>query len=174
MIWAQNQAGVIGADGTIPWSVPEDLARFKRLTMGHAVIMGRVTWESLPAAFRPLPGRANLVLSRTAEADGRHRTAEADGARVVGSVTDALDAAAATGLAEPVWVVGGGRVYHEFLPLASRAEVTVMDAPVEGDTAAPRLGPDWTLTAREPQAGWLTSRSGTRYRFETWVLQQSL
>ena len=64
LIWAQSTSGVIGRDGTIPWSLPEDMAHFKRLTMGHTVVMGRRTWESLPVRFRPLPGRRNVVVSR--------------------------------------------------------------------------------------------------------------
>ena len=64
LIWAQSTSGVIGRGGAIPWSLPEDLARFKSLTMGHTVVMGRRTWESLPARFRPLPGRRNVVLTR--------------------------------------------------------------------------------------------------------------
>ncbi|PRC48787.1 dihydrofolate reductase, partial [Mycobacterium sp. ITM-2017-0098] len=72
MIWAQSSSGVIGRDNGIPWRVPEDMARFKEITMGHTVIMGRLTWESLPAKFRPLPGRRNVVVTRQADytADG--------------------------------------------------------------------------------------------------------
>ena len=64
LVWAQSTSGVIGRGGDIPWRVPEDLARFKEVTMGHSVVMGRRTWESLPARVRPLPGRRNVVLSR--------------------------------------------------------------------------------------------------------------
>jgi dihydrofolate reductase len=66
LIWAQARGGVIGKDGTMPWHLPEDLAHFKRTTLSHPVIMGRKTWESLPPRFRPLPGRANLVVTRQA------------------------------------------------------------------------------------------------------------
>jgi dihydrofolate reductase len=79
LIWAQSTSGVIGRDGTIPWHLPEDLARFKTLTMGHTVVMGRRTWDSLPARFRPLPGRRNVVLTR-------NRGFDAPGAEVVGSI----------------------------------------------------------------------------------------
>jgi dihydrofolate reductase len=72
LIWAQSTSGVIGRDGGIPWRLPEDQARFKELTMGHTVVMGRLTWESLPAKVRPLPGRRNVVVTRQADymADG--------------------------------------------------------------------------------------------------------
>ena len=82
LIWAQSSSGVIGRGNSIPWHVPEDMARFKELTMGHTVIMGRTTWESLPARFRPLPGRRNVVLTR-------HADYVADGAEVVSSLEDA-------------------------------------------------------------------------------------
>ena len=67
LIWAQSSSGVIGRDGGIPWQLPEDLVRFKDVTMGHTVVMGRRTWESLPAKVRPLPGRRNVVLTRQAD-----------------------------------------------------------------------------------------------------------
>ena len=83
LVWAQSTSGVIGRDGDIPWRVPEDLARFKQVTMGHTVVMGRRTWDSLPARVRPLPGRRNVVLSRQTDFT-------ADGAEVVGSLETAL------------------------------------------------------------------------------------
>ena len=79
LIWAQSTSGVIGRDGSIPWALPEDLAHFKRLTMGHTVVMGRRTWESLPVRFRPLPGRRNIVVSRNPDY-------RAEGAAVVDSI----------------------------------------------------------------------------------------
>ncbi|MCE9515007.1 MAG: dihydrofolate reductase, partial [Mycobacterium sp.] len=104
LIWAQSTSGVIGRDGGIPWRLPEDLARFKELTMGHTVVMGRRTWESLPRSVRPLPGRRNIVITR----DPDYR---ADGADVVTSIEAAL--------AEPqTWVIGGSEIYHLALPAA--------------------------------------------------------
>ena len=95
LIWAQSASGVIGRDGGIPWRVPEDMARFKELTMGHTVVMGRRTWESLPPRFRPLPGRRNVVVTR--DADYR-----ADGADVVTTIDEAVR--------DPrTWVIGGSR-----------------------------------------------------------------
>ncbi|MDR1394267.1 MAG: dihydrofolate reductase [Bifidobacteriaceae bacterium] len=169
LIWAQTPAGIIGQGGTMPWSIPEDLAHFKAITTGHAVIMGRATWNSLPASFRPLSGRFNLVLSRAAGLT-------LAGAKVVGSPLEALSQAAAACPDPPVWVIGGGQVFRLFLPWASRAEITVIDLDTSGDTLAPRLGPDWRLTPATSRASqdWLQSRSGTRYKFESWQRQESL
>src|ERR1700751_4059227 len=83
LVWAQSTSGIIGRGGDIPWRVPEDLARFKEVTMGHTVVMGRRTWDSLPARVRPLPGRRNVVLSRETDCT-------ADGAQVVGSLEQAF------------------------------------------------------------------------------------
>src|SRR5690349_23121744 len=103
LIWAQSASGVIGRSGGIPWRLPEDQARFKELTVGHSVVMGRLTWESLPAKVRPLPGRRNVVVTR--DADYR-----ADGATVVGDLDAALDS--------ETWVIGGAQIYALALPLA--------------------------------------------------------
>ncbi|MBS9534756.1 dihydrofolate reductase [Mycobacterium sp. M1] len=149
LIWAQSTSGIIGRDGDIPWRLPEDQARFKQLTLGHAVVMGRLTWESLPASVRPLPGRDNIVLTR----NGDYR---ADGATVVTT----LDAA----LTGETWVIGGGQIYAQALPRATRCEVTEIDVdlpPRDGDTPAPALDDTWQRTAGD----WLTSRTGLRYRF---------
>ncbi|MDR2565654.1 MAG: dihydrofolate reductase [Bifidobacteriaceae bacterium] len=165
MIWAQTVDGVIGRDGAMPWHLPEDLRRFKELTWGHAVIMGRVTWEALPQRFRPLPGRANLVL--TGRGDWT-----ASGAVAVGSPAEALARAHASGLPGPVWVIGGAAVYRAFVGLADRAEVTVIDSAAGGDAHAPELGAGWRQVRRDPSDGWLTSQSSLRYRFETWLPDQ--
>ena len=163
LVWAQSAGGVIGADGALPWHVPEDLARFKALTHGHPVVMGRATWDSLPARWRPLPGRTNLVLTRQAGL-------ELEGALVVHDLATALALAADAPGGEQVWVVGGGAVYALALPYAHRAEVTVVDVTVAGDTHAPRLAPErWRRERAEPAGGWSTSSTGARYRFETYV-----
>jgi dihydrofolate reductase len=135
LIWAQSTSGVIGRDGTIPWHLPEDLARFKRVTMGHTVVMGRRTWDSLPVRFRPLPGRANIVVTRQA-------AWQSDGAQVAHNLADALvlarASAAATG-APRVFVIGGGQLFAEALPLADTLLMTEIDAELPGDTCFP----DW-------------------------------
>ena len=153
LIWAQSSSGVIGRGNSIPWHVPEDMARFKELTMGHTVIMGRTTWESLPARFRPLPGRRNVVLTR-------HADYVADGAEVVSSLEDApLDDA---------WVIGGSQVYGLALPLAGRCEVTEVDINIhreDDDVLAPLLDEAWFGTAGD----WQDSSSGLRYRYYTYI-----
>jgi dihydrofolate reductase len=151
MIWAQARNGVIGADGGLPWHLPEDLALFRARTTGSTVVMGRRTWESLPGRFRPLPGRTNVVLTTDP-------AWSADGARRAGSVAEVL----ATG--EPLWVIGGGSVYEAFLPHADRLVVTDVDLDVDGDTCAPAVGPQWRRVARTPEEGWaLSPSSGLRY-----------
>jgi dihydrofolate reductase len=165
LIWAQTARGVIGADGAMPWHLPEDLAHFREVTRGHPVVMGRRTWQSLPSRFRPLPGRTNIVLTRFA--DGL----EAYGALVVGSLAEALDAARGADGADEVWVVGGGTLYAQALPLAERVERTVVDLDADGDTRAPELDfEEWQLVRATPGAtAWATSDGGLRYRFETWA-----
>ncbi|MGH3564024.1 MAG: dihydrofolate reductase [Mycobacterium sp.] len=153
MIWAQSTSGVIGRDGGIPWRLPEDQARFKKLTLGHTVVMGRRTWESLPASVRPLPGRANVVLTR--QADYR-----ADGAHVMSTLGGAF-----TG--EATWVIGGEQIYALALPLATRCEVTEVDIDLprrDGDAVAPVLDEGWQGTSGD----WLNSKTGLRYRFHSY------
>lgn len=160
LVWAQSPTGVIGVDGALPWRVPEDLARFRELTTGHPVVMGRATWDSLPERFRPLPGRTNVVLSRDPGTT-------APGALVVTSLADALEAAGGDDEDE-VWVIGGGAVYALALPSADRVEITVVDVDVEGDTHAPVLGEAFALVDASPADGWHTSAEGLRYRFESY------
>lgn len=147
MIWAQARGGVIGADGGLPWHLPEDLALFRRLTTGSTVVMGRRTWGSLPPRFRPLPHRVNVVL--TSDPGWA-----ADGALVAHSVDQVL--------AEhpSAWVIGGGAVYAAFLPHAGRVVVTDVDTDVAGDTFAPPLDCGWVRAGRTPAEGWSVSASG--------------
>ena len=161
LIWAQSTSGVIGRDGGIPWHLPEDMARFKELTSGHTVVMGRLTWESLPARVRPLPGRRNVVVTRDAEY-------RAEGAEVVTSLDEApLDGA---------WVIGGAanrpprlrKICAQALPSATRGEVTEVDIDLrreDDDALAPALDGTWLGTAGD----WLTSSSGLRYRFLSYL-----
>jgi dihydrofolate reductase len=127
LVAAVARNGVIGRDGTIPWRLPEDMQRFRALTMGHPVVMGRRTWESLPDPYRPLPGRLNLVLTRNPEWSG-------DGAVRAGSLAEALEL---VGDASNVFVIGGAELYAASLPLADELVLTELDADVEGDTFFP-------------------------------------
>ncbi|UOY01595.1 dihydrofolate reductase [Blastococcus sp. PRF04-17] len=156
LVWAQARGGVIGVDGGLPWHLPEDLALFRRLTTGSTVVMGRRTWESLPARFRPLPGRTNVVLTSD-------RGWTADGARTATSVPQVL------GEHDAFWVIGGGTVYAEFLPHADRAVVTDVDLSVDGDTWAPGLDDGWRLEQRTPADGWTTSSTGLRFAVSEYV-----
>lgn len=160
LIWAQASNGIIGSQGQMPWHLPEDLAHFKALTSGHPVIMGRKTWDSLPPAFRPLPGRRNVVISR--------QTAwQAEGAEAAPSLEAALALLADAPL---VWVMGGGQIYAQALPLAQRLEVTEIDIAPAGDTLAPEIDrSQWQL--HTPEAAWQQSRTGLAYRFLTWTRQ---
>ena len=175
LVWAQTADGVIGRDGTLPWHLPEDLARFRRLTAGHTVVMGRRTWESLPERMRPLPDRRNVVLSRD-------RAYRAGGAQVCPSLEAALDL---LGADDEVWVIGGAALFAEAIARADRLEVTDVDLDVPGDTYAPPVDPDCWRPVRvdgdQPleadgshevasDAGpWLVSRTGTRYRFRSYA-----
>jgi dihydrofolate reductase len=153
LIWAQSTSGVIGRAGAIPWRLPEDQARFKELTLGRTVVMGRLTWESLPATVRPLPGRRNVVVTRQADY-------AADGAEVVSALSDVrLDDA---------WVIGGAQVYALAMPMATRCEVTEVDIDVrreDGDVPAPVLDESWEGVAGD----WLRSKAGLRYRFYSYT-----
>jgi dihydrofolate reductase len=151
LIWAEAADRVIGRDGAIPWQLPEEQQMFKRLTLGATVVMGRGTWESLPASVRPLPGRRNIVLTRSTSYD-------APGAEVMHSLGDAL--AAADG---DVWVIGGAGVYDEALAHADRIVRTRVHLDVDGDARAPAIGPEWTMTDRDPADGLHTSASGVTY-----------
>ncbi|MER7949339.1 dihydrofolate reductase [Streptomyces sp. NPDC096079] len=161
LIWAQTSDGVIGADNTIPWRLPEDMAHFKATTLGHPVIMGRKTWDSLPPRFRPLSGRRNIVLTRDPEWT-------AEGAERAGSVEAALDLAAAAperagGVA---WVMGGGEIYRAALPHATTLSVTEVATELAGDTYAPAVDADWE-TAED--SGWQQSTTGLRYRIRRYT-----
>jgi dihydrofolate reductase len=150
LIWAQSTSGVIGRDGGIPWRLPEDQARFKELTLGHTVVMGRLTWESLPAKVRPLPGRRNVIVSRQAD--------------YVAERADVVTTLAAALTDEETWVIGGEQIYALALPFATRCEVTEVEIDLprrDADAVAPVLDETWVGATGE----WLTSSSGVRYRF---------
>ena len=144
----------LGLRGDLVWHIPADLKNFKRLTTGHPVIMGRKTWESLPK--RPLPGRLNIVLSRSLPA--------VEGGVVASSFGEALKACQGS---ESAFVIGGADIYTSMLPLASRLYITNVDAeaPEGVDAWFPEFRTDWQL---EEASEWMEDGHGIRYRFETW------
>ena len=155
MIFARSANGVIGNNNAMPWHLPEDLAHFKKLTLGSPVIMGRKTWDSLPPKFRPLPGRTNLVITRQTQW-------QAQGATTAGSLQEAL---ALCPSSNEVWIIGGAQIYAQAEPLASRIEVTQIDQDFEGDTFAPTLGAQWIPGHSQAQV----SSSGLSFRFITYT-----
>jgi dihydrofolate reductase len=144
---------VIGRDNALPWHLPDDLKRFKALTLGHPVIMGRKTYESIVAvAGKPLPGRANIVVTRSPGY-------EAPGCRVVHSLQAALSAAAGS---DEIFVIGGGEIFALALPLAQRLHMTEVDADVGGDALFPAYDrSEWHEVSREAGAG----SGGLKYDF---------
>lgn len=139
LIVAYSRNRAIGKNNQLPWRLPSDLAHFKRQTMGHPIIMGRNTWESLG---RPLPGRDNIVVSRSGQGNFK-------GATRVDSIEAAI--AAVAGDAE-AYVIGGAQIYEQTLPQATRIVATEIDQTVEGDVFFPTLDSrEWTETSRETQ-----------------------
>jgi len=134
---------VIGRDNAIPWRIPEDVSHFRAITMGHPVVMGRRTWDSLSDRFRPLPGRRNIVLSR--DPDWHEPGAERAGR---------------------VFVIGGADVYAAALPIADDLLLTEIDAEVDGDTVFPPFeAADYEETSRET----LDSETGVPLAFVTYT-----
>lgn len=138
VIAAVARNGVIGRDGALPWHLPEDLKRFKKTTDGHAIIMGRKTYESIG---RPLPGRRNIVVTRTA-------TAAIAGCEVARSLDEAITIARSTDRCP--FVIGGASIYEEALPLATELHLTSIDEDVEGDTHFPGDLSNFEEVASEP------------------------
>jgi dihydrofolate reductase len=130
IIAAIGRNRAIGRDNQLLWSIPDDLKRFKALTSGHPVIMGRKTWESLPEKFRPLPGRTNVVITRD-------RSYDAPGAILAQSFPEALSLARDGEDASEIFAIGGQQVYECALPFASRLYLTVVDDEKEGDAFFP-------------------------------------
>ena len=148
LIWAEAAGGVIGAEGGMPWHVPEDLAHFREITMNAPVVMGRKTWDSLPERFRPLPGRENIVITRQQD-------------WAVDGVRRAADLSAAVRGLDRVWIIGGAEIFAQVIAHADRLEITELDLEVDGDAYAPSREA-WRLV---DEGEWQTSRTGVRYRF---------
>ena len=154
LIFARAHNGVIGKDNQMPWHLPEDLAHFKRVTLGQPVIMGRKTWDSLPSKFRPLPGRINIVVTRQSDW-------QAEGALRASSIEDAMRLC---GNAPDAWIMGGAEIYRQAEPLACTAVVTEIDADFDGDAYAPSLSPAWREVQRESHV----AASGLIFSFVTY------
>lgn len=160
LVAAVARGGVIGRGGTIPWRIPEDLARFRALTIGHPVVMGRRTWDSLPDRFRPLPERRNVVVTRNPHW-------QAEGAEHAASVDDALLLLAGS---ERVSVIGGAEIYAAALSRADELVLTEIDLAVAGDVVFPDWDRDaFVEVAREPDV----SEDGTALAFVTYVRRRT-
>ncbi len=152
IVAAVARNGVIGAGGGLPWRLPEDLKRFRALTRGHAVVMGRRTWESLPG---PLADRQNIVVTS-------HASYVAPGARIVPGLDEALRAVE---LPPPAFCIGGAVLYREALPRASALHLTEIARDYDGDTRFPPFArAEWREVAREPHA----TADGIAYAFVTY------
>jgi dihydrofolate reductase len=144
IVAAVARNGVIGVDGGLPWHLPDDLRRFKALTLGHVLVMGRKTYESIG---RPLPGRTTVVVTRNAAWDPGSEEVV-----VAPELEEAVRAAAA--IDEAVFVVGGAQVYADALPLTDRLELTLVDDEPDGDTTFPAVEwDDWVEVGREQGDG---------------------
>jgi dihydrofolate reductase len=161
LIWAQAHHRVIGKDGKMPWHLPEDLAHFKRTTLGCPVIMGRKTWDSLPVKFRPLPGRMNVVISSDA---ATREILSKNGCTPAQNLREALLICEQSKHSE-VWVIGGAQIYAQALPLAHKLVITEIDAAFEGDAFAPPLDGAW----REAERTHLVAANGMKLAFVTYL-----
>ena len=149
LVLAVAQNGVIGMKGAIPWHISDDMKRFKALTLGHTVVMGRKTWNSLPK--KPLPGRINVVVTRQTDW-------QAEGAVVAHSLGQAT-----AGTSGTVMVIGGAEIYERALPLASRIELTEIHQDFEGDARFVLDRSGWNETLREDHV----TPDGLRYSYVT-------
>jgi len=140
LIAAVSENGVIGKKGELPWHIPEDLKRFKKLTMGHVVLMGRKTWESIPEKYRPLPGRTNVVVTR------KDDFTLPENVERYASIDDALE----THKNKDIYVIGGGEIYRQTIDRADRIYLTRVHKEIDGDVFFPEMKPnDWTEIDRE-------------------------
>jgi dihydrofolate reductase len=149
LVLAIAQNGVIGKNGAIPWHISDDMKRFKALTLGHTVVMGRKTWDSLPK--KPLPGRVNVVVTR-------QQDWQAEGAVVAHSLGQAT-----AGTSGAVMVIGGAEIYERALPLATRIELTEVHKNFPGDAFFAFNRKGWHETAREDRV----TPDGVRYSYVT-------
>lgn len=149
IVAAVAQNGVIGKRGALPWHLPEDLKRFRQLTTGKVVLMGRKTWESLPANVRPLPQRTNVVVTRQAD---YHVPSDV---YVFPSLKEAMEAFADN----EIVIIGGGEIYRQALSLTDTLYITHVNKEVEGDVTFPLIDPKiWVEKESEPHDGYVFTR----------------
>ena len=154
LIFASSSNGVIGENNQLPRHLPEDLAHFKKLTMGQVVLMGRKTWESIPQQFRPLPGRPNWVLTRQANWSDA-------GARRFTELSEAMAAFDREHPSGELWVIGGAQIYAQAIDHASRIELTLVEKTCSGEALAPKIDSNWVTMSRETH----TAKNGLIYHF---------
>ncbi|SQI24418.1 dihydrofolate reductase [Corynebacterium jeikeium] len=192
MIWAQTTAGVIGDGADMPWYLPEDLKHFKNATTGYPVVMGRTSWEALDDGFRPLPGRTNYVITRQDDYDAPGGIIEpsipsalANAAeQILNELKDGTSTDGADGTEDErtptVWVLGGGQVYAQCMPVADRIVITEIDmeAPERFQVYAPLVpeeefeesAQDWQESEKgHPVDQEVDTEQPLRYRFCTWT-----
>lgn len=165
IIASVGENGELGRDGDLCWHIREDLIRFKQLTLGHPVIMGRKTWKSLPR--RPLPGRLNIVISS--------HSLSSEGFLQAHSLEEALNLALIPTTQQPItpFIIGGASVYAQAMPLASRLEITrILASDPQADSFFPDIDPDvWKISY---QSEVLVSASGLKFRYESYERRSAL
>lgn len=144
LIVAKSENNVIGKDGKIPWYIPEDLKRFKKLTTNNVVIMGRKTYESLPEEYKPLPNRLNIIISRLINYSPKNCI-----------VSNSLEAAIKkAGTNKEIFIIGGSEIYEESLKYVSKIYMTEVLGDFDGDTYFPKLGHGWVEVKKEEKEGY--------------------
>lgn len=159
IIAAISENGIIGTNGQIPWRIPEDMKRFRQLTIPHPVIMGRKTYESIDTKFRPLSERKNIVLSRSWQGE--------EGIYMARTMQEALDLASGN----QAFVAGGGDIYNMFLSIADSMEITRVHQHYQGDTNFPTI--DWDEWELENDSGVAKSKTGIDYSFLSYSRKKS-
>jgi len=153
-IVAMDDGRLIGTHGALPWHVPEDLAHFRSLTSGQVVVMGRKTWDSLPAKFKPLPGRTNIVISRSGAS-----LELPQGVLMAQSPEEAIALAQSVAGEKKIWIIGGAEIYRLTLPLCEEVYLTRIHGSHQGDAWLPEFERDFTL---------VDTTKGERCTFETY------
>ncbi len=153
MIVAISNNNIIGCDNSLPWHIREDLQYFKNITSGHAIIMGRKTYESIG---KPLPNRTNIVLTNSTDL-------KINGVKVVYSLKDALELAKTL---DTVFIIGGGEIYRLFMPYARKLYITLVDITIEGDTYFPNFNTDFKCISTTEKTD---VTSNLNYKFTEWI-----